>query len=243
MSAPRQKTSTRSKSTTFGERIERFLTSLTLPITLPSGISVLDPYRDPVVQQIVHEFCQRFYASDSPRVAVWGINPGRFGAGVTGLSFTDPAALRTLYGIETSLQGRRELSAEFIERMIVAYGGPQSYYHDVYMSAISPLGFVKDGININFYDDPALKRAIIPFALESIAAAHEAGVRSDVCVVLGTGSLKAFVEREIRPVIGWKQVAYLEHPRYIMQYRRKEVPAFVEKYCGTIRDLVSCANS
>jgi hypothetical protein len=111
------------------------------------------------------------------------------------------------------------------------------------MNAISPLGFVKNGVNINFYDDPALKKAIIPFALQSIAAVHAAGVRSDVCVVLGTGSLKTFVEREIRPEVGWDHVAYLEHPRYVMQYRRKDVPVFIEKYVRTIRELASCANS
>lgn len=226
-------------SDSFGTDIERFLMSMRYDGVLPNGIEILDPYKDPEVKRVIHEMVSRYYTGDHLRIGVWGINPGRFGAGVTGLSFTDPWAVKNVLGIETTLDGRRELSAEFISMVIEAYGGPQVFYRDVYMCALSPLGFIKAGININFYDDPVLIREIVPFVIRSLTAQHAAGLVPDRCIVLGTGKLKTFTEREVKSVMGYETIEYLEHPRFIMQYRRSQVPSFVEKYVDVLRRTVN----
>lgn len=225
-------------SESFGNAIERFLCGLRLHVPLPEGITVLDPYRDAEVRGVVHTMTSTYYTGTQPRLGVWGINPGRFGAGVTGLSFTDPWALEHQLGIATSLRGRRELSAEFISMVIDAYGGPHAYYHDVYMCALSPLGFVKDGVNINFYDDKDLQRDIVPFVLDSLRAQHAAGLVPDRCIVLGSGALRRFMERSIRPVMHYAEVGYLDHPRYIMQYKRSQTSSYVREYVDTIHRFV-----
>ncbi|MEN9795137.1 MAG: hypothetical protein RLZZ150_114, partial [Bacteroidota bacterium] len=69
---------------------------------------MLDPYRDPEVQRVVREMVRRYYTQAPQRLSVWGINPGRFGAGITGLSFTDPWAVAYQLDIPTTLTGRRE---------------------------------------------------------------------------------------------------------------------------------------
>jgi hypothetical protein len=199
----------------------------------------MDPYRDVAVVDVVRQFCERYYTGDRVRLAVWGINPGRFGAGVTGLSFTDPYALRHDLGLQTTIEGRREPSAEFVYRVIAAYGGPAAYYHDVYMSALSPLGFVRGGVNINFYDDRTLQQDIVPFVVECMQRQTSMGLRSDACVVLGTGKLKTFMETYVRPVLGYAEVAYLEHPRFIIQYRRRHMDDYVRRYVDTIRRLAN----
>lgn len=226
-------------SDSFGTDIERFLMSMRYDGVLPIGIEILDPYKDPEVKRVIHEMVSRYYTGDHLRIGVWGINPGRFGAGVTGLSFTDPWAVKSVLGIETTLDGRRELSAEFISMVIEAYGGPQVFYRDVYMCALSPLGFIKNGININFYDDPVLMREIVPFVISSLQEQHAAGLVSDRCIVFGTGKLKTFTEREVKDVMGYTTIEYLEHPRFIMQYRRSQVPSFVEKYVDVLRRTVN----
>ncbi len=226
-------------SESFGSSIERFLTSLRYDGPLPDGVEVLNPYANPEVGRVVREMAARYYSGSHPRIGMWGINPGRFGAGVTGLSFTDPWAVTNHLGITSSLVGRRELSAEFIAMVIDAYGGPSTFYHDVYMCALSPLGFIKNGVNINFYDDPALIRDIVPFVRTSLAAQHSAGLIADRCIVLGTGKLKAFTEREVRPGMGYRTIEYLEHPRFIMQYRRTQVQWYVEKYVDVLRRTVN----
>lgn len=223
----------------FGQRIARFLTSLDFSVSLPPGFEVLNPYVLPEVQSIVETFCARYYTDAQPRLAMWGINPGRFGAGITGLSFTDPFALRNTLGIESKLDGRRELSAEFIYHVIDAYGGPEKFYRDVYMSALSPLGFVRHGVNINFYDDAKLMQDIVPFIRRCVKMQQSFGLRPDVCVVLGTGKLRTFMERHVRHELSYTNVVYLEHPRYIMQYRRSLISDYVAKYVDTIAEIVS----
>jgi len=232
---PRQRAST---VYDFGSRVASFLTSLRFDVPLPGGFAVLDPYRDGAVVDVVHQFCARYYTGNHLRLPIWGINPGRFGAGVTGLSFTDPYALRHDLGLVTSIDGRREPSADYVYRVIGAYGGPTAFYHDVYMSALSPLGFIKDGVNINFYDDPTLMRDIVPFVVDCMRRQTAMGLRDDVCIVLGSGKLKAFMERYIRPVIPYATIHYLEHPRFIMQYRRTTMQDYLDRYVGVIRSGV-----
>ena len=43
-----------------------------------------------------------------------GINPGRFGGGVTGIPFTDPIRLQNVCGIENNFEKKQELSSVFI---------------------------------------------------------------------------------------------------------------------------------
>lgn len=224
---------------TFGDRIEEFLSNLKLDIALPDGFEVMQPYANTEVRQNLHAMCTMYYG-DAPRsrVPVWGINPGRLGGGVTGLSFTDPFALHHLLGIGLPNTARREPSATFIQMVIEAYGGPKSFYRDAFLSAISPLGFTRHGKNINFYDDAALSRSIVPFVRECVAQQTAAGLRMDVCIVLGSGKLREFVQREIVPVSAYSQIIYLDHPRFVMQYRRKYLLEYVDRYVQAIQSLV-----
>ncbi len=218
----------------FAQTISRFLTTLDLGVKLPKGFGVLDPYQDPEVRRVVRSFAETYYAGDHPRTAIWGINPGRFGAGVTGLSFTDPYALTDILGMQTTIEGRRELSAEFVWMVIEAYGGAEKFYHDFFVSALSPLGFIKDGKNINFYDDARFQKAIEPRIIEWVREQQGAGLHADRCIVLGTGKLKDVMEKKLRPYLDYEHVDYLEHPRFIMQYRRKRVGEYVDKYVETL---------
>jgi hypothetical protein len=180
---------------------------------------------------------RRYYTQEPQRLSVWGINPGRFGDGITGLSFTDPWAVAHQLDIATTLTGRRELSAEFIGDVIDAYGGPQEFYRDIYLGAVSPMGYVAHGVNVNFYDTPELLRAVVPYAIACMQEQVRFGLRRDTAVVLGTGKLKQSIERFINPSVGFGQVIYLEHPRFIMQYRRSQRSAYVERYVDTLRSL------
>ena len=222
----------------FALEIFQFLTSLKIEATLPVDFEVLDPYSNPEVRRVVKEFTTRYYGGDHKRVSIWGINPGRHGGGITGLSFTDPFAVRELLGIETTLHGKRELSAQFICKVIDAYGGPQSFYHDFYLSALSPLGFVKNGKNINFYDDAAFASELEPQIIAWMKEQIRAGLRDDVCIVLGTGKMSTVVERRLKSHLPFTTIEYLEHPRFIMQYRRRSHEAYVDRYIKILRRII-----
>lgn len=108
-------------------------------------------------------FYLKYYGSSEARTFLFGINPGRFGAGVTGVPFTDPVRLVQDCGIENAFEKRQELSAQFVWSFIRAYGGPEAFCSDFYITSLSPLGFIKAGKNINYYDDRQLIKAVEPF--------------------------------------------------------------------------------
>ena len=79
-------------------------------ISLPKDIEWLMPYDDPETKRCMSSFYQKFYNDNQKRTFILGINPGRFGAGVTGVPFTDPIRLNQL-GIENSFPQKPELSS------------------------------------------------------------------------------------------------------------------------------------
>ena len=133
-----------------------FYNTLEPPKNLPDQIEWLYPQKEPGVMKIVEQFLQRYYSDDKPRKIFLGINPGRFGAGVTGVNFTAPRQLKEFCGIDHPFKNQTELSAEFIYDMINAFGGPSRFYGEFFIGSVCPLGFIKNGKNINYYDDKEL---------------------------------------------------------------------------------------
>ena len=56
-------------------------------------------------------------------------------------------------------------------------------------TAVSPLGFTRRGINLNYYDVPALARACTPFIVASVERHLAMGGRRDRAIVLGAGKM------------------------------------------------------
>ncbi len=227
---------------TFTQKAFHFYTTIKAP-ALPPGITAMNPYQKPEVRKVVQQFLNKFYADNRKRIYVFGINPGRFGAGLTGVTFTDPVALRDFCGIPNDLGVRRELSSEFIYQFISRWGGVQKFYQDFFLTAVSPLGFLKEEINYNFYDHPALLHSLRPFLLQTIAQQLEFGANRKVAIILGAGKNSRAFEELNNEGKGngekfFEQVYALEHPRFIMQYRRKKVGEYVERYCRTFTEAL-----
>src|SRR6476660_183257 len=151
----------------FAEGIINFYRSLEPP-RLPKSIEILFPQENKEVMKVVETFFCKFYNDTNPRHLIFGINPGRFGAGTTGINFTAPKQLKEYCGIDHPFKSQTELSAEFIYEMIERYGGVEKFYEDYFISAVSPLGYTKNGINLNYYDDKELMNAVTPFIIDSI---------------------------------------------------------------------------
>jgi hypothetical protein len=223
---------------TFGECAFQFYASLELPNKLPIGVAVLNPFPAPGIQGYLRLFYQKFFFDNHKRVFVFGINPGRFGAGITGVTFTDPIALETFCGVPNDLPKKRELSSVFIYEFIKLWGGPKKFYRDFFLTAVSPLGFVKDGRNFNFYDHPTLLRDIKPFLIWSIESQLEFGARSGAAIVLGTGKIRKVFDDLNREGSFFKNVYAVEHPRFIMQYRRRRLGDYLQKYSETFEQAL-----
>jgi hypothetical protein len=190
----------------------------------------MNPYRDARVQQHVRTFLTKYFSDNEPRTLILGINPGRFGAGITGITFTDPVAMSDECGIPNDMPRKRELSSIFVYSIINALGGPSKFYQKFFLSAICPLGFTRKGVNLNYYDDRKLERAVTPFIVSSIDNHVALGAHTTRVIILGRGENARFMTR-LNEKHGWfDSITALDHPRFILQYRRKRVDEYIAKY-------------
>ncbi len=220
----------------YSKQILSFFKGLQLTDKLPEGVEVMNPYQNKVAFFLCEKFYNKYYNNTQPRRIILGINPGRFGAGLTGIPFTDPVKLEEECGIKNDLTKKRELSADFIYLMINAFGGKESFYNQFYFGSVSPLGFTKDGKNLNYYDDPKLQKAVLPFVIDTIHAQINFGLNTEVAYCLGEGKNYKFLT-QLNTVHGFfKKIIPLSHPRFIMQYRRKTMNLYIDDYLKKLND-------
>ncbi len=189
----------------------------------------LMPYADKETQSCMKAFYGQFYNDNNKRIFILGINPGRLGAGLTGVPFTDPVCLSNL-GIENTFPQKHELSSIFIHEMINACGGPAQFFKRFYISSLSPLGFIKDGKNYNYYDDANLSKIVRPFIINTIKDQLAFGCDRSKVYCLGLGKNFTYLKKLNDEFRWWEQVIPLPHPRWIMQYRLKRKEEFLELY-------------
>jgi hypothetical protein len=225
---------------TFASRIISFLEELEFTDPLPEGVRIMNPFRDnPDIIPVIKSFYQKFYNDEQPRHLILGINPGRFGAGSTGIPFTDTKRLMEVCGLSIPGIKTHEPSSAFIYEMIDAYGGAEKFYADFYISAISPLGFTfigKNGkhVNYNYYDSRELTEALYPFMKEKLEEQLEFGIKKDICYCLGTGKNYKFIDDMNKRFGYFEEVIPLEHPRFIMQYKSKRKEDYISKYVSEL---------
>lgn len=211
-----------------------FLKELRIPEGLPEGVVGLLPWSDGQVLELCSLFYHQFYNDHDPRWLILGINPGRFGGGNTGVPFTDPVRLHDDCGIPNDLAKRTELSSDFVYRVIRAYGGPGRFYHDFFISSVSPIGFTQEGVNLNYYDRPDLQEVVAQQVSVWLEQQLAFGIRREVCFCLGEGKNLEFLRKLNARKQFFSGIIGLPHPRFIMQYRRKQLQAYIERY---VREL------
>jgi hypothetical protein len=207
---------------------------------LPAPVEWLLPLsKNPETTRVFKLFLDKFYSDPNPRTLILGINPGRFGAGVTNVAFTDPAHLERECGIENSFHKREELSAQFVYRVVHAFGGVEKFYRHFFINSVVPFGFVKGGKNYNYYDEKPLQEAMIPFIKFHLKNLVELGMKRQVCFCLGEGKNFRFLSKFNEQEGFFEKIVPLSHPRFIMQYRRKQVDDFVKNYVQALRQEYS----
>jgi hypothetical protein len=196
----------------------------------------MNPFRESqVVNELATDFYTRFFSDDKVRKLILGINPGRFGAGSTGIPFTDTKRLNENCGIPFTGFRTHEPSSAFIYEMIDAFGGVKEFYGKYFLSAICPLGFTLEvnnnkPVNFNYYDNRELERIAYPFILETLKKQIGFGIDTSVCYCLGTGKNEDFLVKLNKEHHFFDEIVPLEHPRYIMQYKAKFKEHYIDKY-------------
>jgi hypothetical protein len=213
----------------------KFYTELHPPQPLPHDIEWLFPQQQPGVRKVIKAFLEKYFNDGNERRLLLGINPGRFGAGVTGVNFTAPKQLTEQLHIEHSFKSQSEISAEFIYDMIHAYGGPDAFYSRHFISSVCPLGFVQAGKNLNYYDDKILQQSVTPFIIQTIEDQLRLPVDRSLCIVIGGEKNFKFVQALNNERHWFEKLAPVPHPRFIMQYKRKQKEQFIQQYLQLLR--------
>lgn len=226
--------------TNLAEKIIQFNSNLTFDYLLPDRIRIMNPFAEnPYAMETSARFYRKYYADNSPRKLIIGINPGRFGAGVTGVPFTDTKRLEEKCGLSIEGLTTHEPSAVFVYEVIDAYGGVEQFYSDFYITSVSPLGFVilndkGKEINYNYYDSKELTKAVKPFIINSIEKQLQFGFDGNTCFCLGTGKNYKFLLELNKEKKYFKKIIPLEHPRYVMQYKSKQKDEYIQKFINIL---------
>jgi hypothetical protein len=218
----------------FQERYFNFIDQIDFPESLPHGVEILNPFKVAETYHLSKTFYQKYYSDNEPRLFLIGINPGRFGAGVTGVPFTDPIRLEDQCGISNVLHKRQELSSVFVYEVIEAFGGVEAFYSKVFFTSVSPLGFVKDGVNLNYYDIPEVRDFLEPYMVKSLRQQIEMGAIKSVAFSMGKGQNLKYLKYLNSKYQLFEEIQPLPHPRWVMQYRLKRKQEFVDEYIDKI---------
>lgn len=219
----------------FANRAIDFNKELIAPKRLPNNFRVLNPFADnPETVEVMEQFYHKFYTDNNERRFIVGINPGRLGAGTTGVPFTDTKRLLSHCDIEMKSARTHEISSVFVYDMIDAYGGAEKFYKDFYINSPFPLAIVRqsktgDWINANYYDDRELFAALKEYMIETLRKLIKIGLDSSEVFVWGKKNAD-FIARLDREDKLFDKLTVLEHPRYIQQYKLRERQFYIDKY-------------
>ena len=219
----------------FSSGATKYFCNLKAPAIKSSGVEVINPYETDDVKEIVKKFYSKFYNDQNERLFIIGINPGRFGGGLTGIAFTDPVALREHCGIENTFGDRKELSSKFVYTVINQFGGVKKFFSGVFLTALYPFAIIKNKKNYNYYDEKSLSDLLRSDMVQNIREQIKFGGRRDYAILLGKRNADYFfpINEEHK---FFKKITVLEHPRYIMQYKLKQIDGYIKKYIEAINN-------
>ena len=197
-----------------------------------SSYQLHNPFDAPSRRAAIEEFCAKFYDDDKPRVHLIGINPSRLVTSSTGVNYTDGFALKEFCGIDNSFSKSRELTATFFYEMINQVGGSETFYSRVFAWAALPVAITDGNSYTNYYDVPEESvRELVLNNLRWMMSLPNLGR----LVIVGTGENKKFLESLPGYPFGYNEIVSLPHPRWIMQYNRKNIAKYVDEYCKALQ--------
>ena len=183
--------------------------------------------------KIVDAFWDRYYARRVPRIVVCGINPGRFGAGKTGIPFLDFASLSQLMpGVD---RHDSEKSAAFFCQVIQSYGS-EAFFRDFYVTNVASVGFLRDGRNLNYHDLPAAAQATV----EANFCEEMKMVNPTQVISLGT-AVQHTARKLLSPDIDCS--LRLPHPAWVATYRSRETEQWVSDYVEALKSAAAATST
>lgn len=215
---------------TFSEQIRDFYFNLPKELPLPKGVETIYPFDNVETQRVMQQFFDKYYDDTDPRTYLVGINPGRLGSGITGIGFADAYHLEQYCDIPNSFDKRVEISAAFMFEVMMAYGGVEKFYKDFFFTTVMPLGLLKNDKNYNYYDDLQTQTDLGSFIKETLLAQMSFPQAKPDIICVGTGKNLKYLKEFNEKHHCFESIEVLPHPRWVMQYRRKQKQQYIDMY-------------
>lgn len=224
---------------TFAKQILDFYFTMPKELALPNGVETIYPFDNEETQRVMLSFFHRYYDDTKPRTYLVGINPGRLGSGITGIGFTDAYHLQKYCDISNSFDKRVEISASFMFEVMEAYGGVEKFYKEFFFTTVMPLGLLKNDKNYNYYDDLQTQTSLDSFIEETLLKQMSFPQAKPNIICVGQGKnlkyLKAFNDKHHC----FESIEVVPHPRWVMQYRRKEKQKHIDAYLEVFEKVLA----
>ena len=98
-----------------------------------------------------------------------------------------------------------------------------------------PLGLLKNNKNYNYYDDLETQTALEPFIEETLLKQISFSQAKPDIICVGQGKnlkyLKTFNDKHNC----FNSIEVVPHPRWVMQYRRKEKQKYIDHYLDILK--------
>ena len=211
------------------------------PFDLPKDIKALQLYEGEVLN-IITDFFKKYYNDNHSRTLILGINPGRKGAAITGIPFTDSDRLFKIMDKTYPINHSYEPSADFFHTVVNGYGGAKKFYKSFLISSVSPIGFIvknqrDNWVNFNYYDRKELEELCSKFIKEMMEEQLKMNIKRDTAICLGKGKNYKRLQILNEQNKWFERIVPIEHPRYIIQYKRKYKSKYVEKYLELLKKI------
>lgn len=223
---------------TFSQQVLDFYFTMRKDMPLPNGVETIYPFDNVETKRVMQIFFNKYYDDNRPRTYLVGINPGRLGSGITGIGFADAYHLDNYCDIPNSLDKRVEISAAFMFEVMDAYGGVEKFYRDFFFTTVMPLGLLKNDKNYNYYDDLQTQKALEPFIEETLLKQMSFPQAKPNIICVGQGKNLKYLKDFNDKHHCFESIDVLPHPRWVMQYRRKNKQKYIDAYLEVFGRMV-----
>lgn len=185
-------------------------------------------------------FYKKYYDDGRPRRLALGSSPARRGSAITGVPFVGARELERACERKYDGYATNKGAQDFLDEIVLRYGGPRHYYADLLMAFVCPLGIsgvTPRGrvVNANYYDSGALLEILRPFVVSSPRQQVDLGIDTSTCYCIGSGENFRFLSSLNEHEGLFDMIVPLEHPRFVVQYNPARRDEFVEKYVAALR--------